>query len=219
MRCLAAPLLLMWCCELQRQVAARKIITDQSRGAESDRKPFLATYPGTSFMINENAMLRDKMPLAMSLASKLVWQRNVFWIEYQDVAQEGLIGYLEAARRYQTGNASLNSYAMERCNGAMLDAIRPPRSACRVHENALCELDAAEHVQGSDGSELINALALKKIYAAFDLLPDQLRDVMKLIYIDDLTMFQAGAEMGLTEGRVSQIHKKALKILRNRYGK
>lgn len=170
-------------------------------------------------MINENAMLRDKMPLAMSLASKLVWQRNVFWIEYQDVAQEGLIGYLEAARRYQTGNASLNSYAMERCNGAMLDAIRPPRSACRVHENALCELDAAEHVQGSDGSELINALALKKIYAAFDLLPDQLRDVMKLIYIDDLTMFQAGAEMGLTEGRVSQIHKKALKILRNRYGK
>ena len=155
----------------------------------------------------------------MSLASKLVWQRNVFWIEYQDVAQEGLIGYLEASRRYQSGDASLNSYAMNRCNGAMLDAIRPPRSACRVHENALCELEAAEHVQGSDSRELINALALKKIYAAFDLLPDQLRDVMKFIYVDDLTMFQVGAEMGLTEGRVSQIHKKAVKILRNKYGK
>lgn len=164
-------------------------------------------------------MLREKMPLAMSLASKLVWQRNVFWTEYQDVAQEGLIGYLEASRRYQPGDASLNSYAMSRCNGAMLDAIRPPRSECRMPENMLCELDAAEHVQGSDGSELINALTLKKIYAAFDLLPDQQRDVMKLIYIDDLTMFQAGAQMGLTEGRVSQIHKKALRILRNKYGK
>lgn len=170
-------------------------------------------------MIDEETMLRDKISLAMSLASKLVWQRNVFWIEYQDVAQEGLIGYLEAARRYQPGDASLNSYAMERCTGAMLDAIRPPRSACRVHENALCELETAEYVHSSDGSELINALALKKIYAAFDLLPDQLRDVMKLIYIDDLTMFQAGEEIGITEGRVSQIHKKALKILRNRYGK
>lgn len=190
-------------------------------GAELDRKPLLATHPGTIFMIDEETLLREKMPLAMSLASKLVWQRNVFWIEYQDVAQEGLIGYLRAARRHieNPGDASLNSYAMNRCTGAMLDAIRPPRSACRVHENALCELEAAENVHGSDGSELINALALKKIYAAFDLLPDQLRDVMRLIYIDDLTMFQAGAEMGLTEGRVSQIHKKALRILRNRYGK
>ena len=35
---------------------------------------------------------------------------------------------------------------------------------------------------------------------------------MKLIYIDDLTMFQAGAQMGLIEGRVSQIHKKLLEF-------
>lgn len=169
-------------------------------------------------MTDEEKMLREKMPLAMSLASKLIWQRNVFWIEYQDVAQEGLIGYLEAARRYQPGDASLNTYAMDRCNGAMLDAIRPPRSACRMPENVLCELDAADHVQSSDGSELINALALQKIYAAFDLLPDQLRDVLKLIYIDDLSMLEAGAKIGVSEGRISQLHKKAIKILRNRYG-
>ena len=170
-------------------------------------------------MTDEEKMLREKMPLAMSLASKLVWQRNVFWIEYQDVAQEGLIGYLEAARRYRPGAASLNSYAMERCSGAMLDAIRPPRSECRMPENVLCELDAAEHVQCSDGSELINALALQKIYYAFGLLPDKMRDVMRLIYDDDLSILEVGERMGLSEGRVSQIHKKAIKILRNRYGR
>lgn len=169
-------------------------------------------------MTEEEKMLREKMPLAMSLASKLVWQRNVFWVEYEDVAQEGLIGYLEAARRYQTGAASLNSYAMERCNGAMLDAIRPPRSECRMPENVLCDLDAAEHVQSGDGSELINALALQKIYYAFGLLPDQMRDVMRMIYEDDLSMLEVGERIALSEGRVSQIHKKAIKILRDRYG-
>jgi RNA polymerase sigma factor (sigma-70 family) len=167
---------------------------------------------------DEEKMLREKMPLAMSLASKLVWQRNVFWIEYQDVAQEGLIGYLEASRRYQPGDASLNTYAMDRCNGAMLDAIRPPRSACRMPDSALCELESAEHVQSSDGSELINALALQKIYYAIGLLPEKMRDVMRLIYEDDLSMLEAGERIGVSEGRVSQIHKKAIKILRDRYG-
>ena len=38
------------CCDLQTQGAALKVIAvnDQSRGAESDRKPLLATHPGTS---------------------------------------------------------------------------------------------------------------------------------------------------------------------------
>lgn len=170
-------------------------------------------------MTEEEKMLRDKMPLAMSLASKLVWQRNVFWIEYQDVAQEGLIGYLEASRRYQPGDASLNTYAMDRCNGAMLDAIRPPRSSIRVDERSMCELDDALDVAGDDGRKWADAIAIKQIYAAFDLLPDQQRDVMRLIYIDDFNMLDAGKTLGVTEGRVSQIHKAAIRKLREKYGR
>lgn len=171
-------------------------------------------------MIDEETLLREKMPLAMSLASKLVWQRNVFWIEYQDVAQEGLIGYLRAARRHieNPGDASLNSYAMNRCTGAMLDAIRPPRSACRVDERSMCELDDALDVAGEDGRKWADAIAVKQIYAAFDLLPDQQRDVMRLIYIDDFNMLDAGKTLGVTEGRVSQIHKAAIKNLKEKYG-
>jgi len=169
-------------------------------------------------MIDEETILREKMPLAMFLASKLVWQRNVFWIEYQDVAQEGLIGYLEASRRYQPGDASLNTYAMDRCNGAMLDAIRPPRSSIRIDDRSMCCLDDALDVAGEDGRKWSDAIAVKQIYAAFDLLPDQQRDVMRLIYIDECNMFDAGKALGVTEGRVSQIHKAAIKKLREKYG-
>ena len=169
-------------------------------------------------MTDEEKMLREKMPLAMSLASKLVWQRNVFWIEYQDVAQEGLIGYLEASRRYQPGDASLNTYAMDRCNGAMLDAIRPPRGSARIDERSMCSLDDALDVAGDDGRKWSDAIAIKQIYAAFDLLPDQQRDVMRLIYIDGLQNRETAQELGISEGRVSQIHKAAIKKLRKKYG-
>lgn len=172
-------------------------------------------------MINEDALIRAKIPLAISMAARLVWQRRVSHIDYKDVAQEGLIGYLNAARRHieNPGAATLNTYAMRRMCGAMIDAVRPPRSDCKMPENVLCELDDAINIAGSDGNEIINALALQKIYYAFGLLPDQMRDVMQLIYIDDLTMLQAGEELGLSEGRISQIHKKAIAILRRRYGK
>jgi RNA polymerase sigma factor FliA len=60
-------------------------------------------------------------------------------------------------------------------------------------------------------SELRDILA-----RALDELPERDREVMALYYVEELTMKQVGAVLGVGEGRVSQIHSAVLVRLRSR---
>lgn len=182
------------------------------------------TTPAPSFEINEDALIRAKMPMALSMAAKLAWQWRINWIDYHDIAQEGLIGYLRAMRRYaeNPGDASLNTYAMKRMIGAMIDSVTDPyreeNKNKRIPNFAICDLDDALDIAGDDGRKWSDGIAIKQLYSAFQSLPEQQRDVMRLLYVDDLTMLEAGNKIGVTESRVSQIHKAAIKKLREKYG-
>lgn len=182
------------------------------------------TTPAPSFGVDEDALIRAKMPMALSMAAKLAWQWRINWIDYHDIAQEGLIGYLRAARRYieSPGAASLNTYAMKRMIGAMIDSVTDPyreeNKNKRIPSFAICDLDAALDAAGDDGRKWSDGIVIKQLYSAFESLPDQQRDVMRLLYVDDLTMLEVGNKVGVTEGRVSQIHKAAIKKLREKYG-
>lgn len=186
-----------------------------------NRSGALTQQVSAATSIDENALILAKMPMALSIAAKLAWQWRINWIDYHDIAQEGLIGYLRAARRHieNPGSASLNTYAMKRMIGAMIDSATDPlRGNKRIPHYAVCDMDDALDVSGDDGRKWPDSIAIKQIYAAFDLLPNQQRDVMQLIYIDGLTARDAGLKLCLTEGRISQIHKSAIKKLREKYG-
>lgn len=181
-------------------------------------------FPATNFVADEDALIRAKIPIVLSIASKLVWKWNVSWIDYLDIAQEGLIGYLRAARRHteNPGAASLNTYAMRRTIGAMIDSISDPYRSenknKRIPNFAMCDLDDALDIAGDDGRRWCDSIAIKQIYAAFDSLPIRQRDVMRFIYVDGLTQIETAKATGRTEGSVSQLHKAAIEKLRKKYG-
>jgi len=54
----------------------------------------------------------------------------------------------------------------------------------------------------------------KRVMAAIDSLPPRERKVIGLYYYGDVTMKQIGAEIGVNESRVSQLHARAIKRLR-----
>ena len=195
-------------------------------------------------------------------------------IDVGDLVQDGVIGLIDAAHRFDEGRGiKFETFAERRIRGAMIDALRRdawPRGVRRVrreleaarealrrelgYEPSLADLAARV---GSDEKRLgrtivrINTIestsplatgenvdeaclppalvpsepeqpdkALEKsevrerVHAAIAALPPRERKVISLYYYGEVTMKQIGAEIGVNESRVSQLHARAIKRLR-----
>lgn len=199
-------------------------------------------------------------------------------IDLGDLVQDGVIGLIDAARRFEESRGiKFETFAERRVRGAMIDALRKdawPRGVRRVrreleaarerlrlslgHEPSLADLAAAV---GSDEERLgkvivrINTIeqtsplscaenidesqlpavmvpveserpdvayerkeVQDRVMAAVDSLPPRERRVVALYYYGEVTMKEIGAELGVNESRVSQLHARALRRLREALG-
>jgi len=199
-------------------------------------------------------------------------------IDVGDLVQNGVIGLIDAAHRFDEDRGiKFETFAERRVRGAMIDALRRdawPRGVRRQrreldaarealrrelgHEPSMADLAArvgsdekrlsrtivrintiestspmatGDHV---DGSSLPPALvpsepdspdeAYEKletrnhVRAAIQSLPWRERKVIGLYYYGEVTMKQIGAEIGVNESRVSQLHARAIRRLRDALG-
>lgn len=199
-------------------------------------------------------------------------------IELNDLVQDGMLGLIDAAYRFdEERGIKFETFAERRVRGAMIDALRRdawPRGVRRQRreleaareelrrelgaEPSLADLaarvgsdearlgrtivrintiestsplSAAENV---DGSTLPPALVPSeppqpdrayeeievrdRVRAAIASLPARERKVVGLYYYAEATMKQIGAEIGVNESRVSQLHARAIQRLRKALG-
>jgi RNA polymerase sigma factor for flagellar operon FliA len=199
-------------------------------------------------------------------------------IDLGDLVQDGVIGLIDAAHRFDdTRGIKFETFAERRIRGAMIDALRKdawPRGVRRVrreleaareklraelgHEPSLADLAAAV---GSDEKRLgktivrINTIESTSPYSSGDQVDDQqlpavlmpaeperpdavyeqteMRErvrkavatlpareqrVIALYYYGEVTMKEIGQELGVNESRVSQLHARALRRLRDALG-
>jgi RNA polymerase sigma factor for flagellar operon FliA len=199
-------------------------------------------------------------------------------IELGDLVQDGMLGLIDAAYRYDEARGiKFETFAERRVRGAMIDALRRdawPRGVRRQRreleaareelrrelgaEPSLADLaarvgsdearlgrtiirintiestsplSAGENV---DGATLPAALVPSeppspdrayedrevrdRIRAAIALLPPRERKVIGRYYYGEATMKQIGAEIGVNESRVSQLHARAIQRLRKALG-
>ena len=195
-------------------------------------------------------------------------------IDIGDLVQDGVIGLIDAAHRFdETRGIKFETFAERRIRGAMIDALRKdawPRGVRRQrreleaareelrrelgHEPSLADLAAK---MGSDEKRLgrtivrINAIestsplannenldesslptalipsepeqpdvayerneTRARVQAAIASLPPREQKVIGLYYYGEATMKQIGAEIGVNESRVSQLHARAIRRLR-----
>ena len=199
-------------------------------------------------------------------------------IDLSDLVQDGVIGLIDAAHRFDDSRGiKFETFAERRIRGAMIDALRKdawPRGVRRVrreleaareklraslgHEPSLADLaqevgsdekrlgktivrintiestspfSSAENV---DGTQLPAVMVpaeperpdvqyerdevKMRVRSAIATLPPREQRVIALYYYNEVTMKDIGAELGVNESRVSQLHARAIRRLREALG-
>jgi RNA polymerase sigma factor for flagellar operon FliA len=226
---------------------------------------------------SENRRVVAGLPFVESLARRMAASMPNS-IDIGDLVQDGVIGLIDAAHRFDEGRGiKFETFAERRVRGAMIDALRRdawPRGVRRQrreldaarealrrelgHEPSLADLAArvgsdekrlsrtivrintiestsplatGEHM---DESSLPAALVpsepdspdaayekletRERVRAAIQSLPLREQRVIGLYYYGEVTMKQIGAEIGVNESRVSQLHARAIRRLRDALG-
>jgi RNA polymerase sigma factor for flagellar operon FliA len=223
--------------------------------------------------LHESQRVVAGLPFVEALARRLAASMP-HSIDMGDLVQDGVMGLIDAARRFDEGRGiKFETFAERRVRGAMIDALRReawPRGVRRVrreleaaretlrrelgHEPSIADLAAKV---GSDEKRLgrtivrINTIestsplanvdrvdeaslpavlvpsepeapdsayerseVKERIRSAMATLPARERRLVSLYYFGDVTMKDIGAELGVNESRVSQLHARAIQRLR-----
>jgi RNA polymerase sigma factor for flagellar operon FliA len=226
---------------------------------------------------SQNRRIVSGLPFVESLARRMAASMPNS-IDIGDLVQDGVIGLIDAAHRFDEDRGiKFETFAERRVRGAMIDALRRdawPRGVRRQrreldaarealrrelgHEPSLADLAArvgsdekrlsrtivrintiestsplatGEHM---DESSLPAALVpsepdspdaayekletRERVRAAIQSLPLREQRVIGLYYYGEVTMKQIGAEIGVNESRVSQLHARAIRRLRDALG-
>jgi RNA polymerase sigma factor for flagellar operon FliA len=199
-------------------------------------------------------------------------------IDLSDLVQDGVIGLIDAAHRFDDSRGiKFETFAERRIRGAMIDALRKdawPRGVRRVrreleaareklraslgHEPSLADLAQAvgsdekrlgktivrintiestspfSNADSVDESQLPAVLVpaeperpdlqyerdevKARVRNAIGTLPPREQRVIALYYYNEVTMKDIGAELGVNESRVSQLHARAIRRLREALG-
>jgi RNA polymerase sigma factor for flagellar operon FliA len=221
----------------------------------------------------ENPRVVASIPFVEQLARRVA-ATMPHSIDIGDLVQDGVIGLIDAADRFDEGRGiKFETFAERRIRGAMIDALRKdawPRGVRRqrreleaAREELRRELGAEPSLadlaakMGSDEKRLsrtivrINAIestsplannenldestlpaalipsepekpdtayerneTKERVRAAIASLPVREQKVISLYYYGEATMKQIGAEIGVNESRVSQLHARAIRRLR-----
>lgn len=138
---------------------------------------------------NEEKLIRQHMGLVRSQALRLL-ARLPASIELDDLMQAGLMGLLDAVRRYtEQANAQFETYAITRIRGAMLDELRSQdwlsrsaRSKARRLEQAVQRL---RHELGHEPDEHAIAQELQLSLADYRQLLTEISG-MQILHVEDL---------------------------------
>jgi RNA polymerase sigma factor for flagellar operon FliA len=224
--------------------------------------------------VKENPRVLASLPFVEQLARRVA-ATMPHSIDIGDLIQDGVIGLIDAAHRFdESRGIKFETFAERRIRGAMIDALRKdawPRGVRRqrreleaareqLRRELGCEPSLADLAakMGSDekrlGRTIVRIHTIEstsplasgenldestlpaallpsepeqpdtayeksetkdRIRAAIESLPAREQKVIGLYYYQEATMKQIGAEIGVNESRVSQLHARAIRRLRD----
>ena len=171
----------------------------------------LAMYTQVQSGVDGNALVAQHAPLLKRIAYHLI-SRLPPSVQVEDLIQAGMIGLLEAAKKYDpTQGASFETYAGIRIRGAMMDEIRrsdwTPRS---VHRKSRQLAEVVREIENREGREARDDEVVKALGCSADEYHHMLQDATtsRVLSLED--MFSPGEErdegfLGATDGPLDEL--------------
>jgi RNA polymerase sigma factor (sigma-70 family) len=126
------------------------------------------------------------------------------FVEYDDLFSAGVLGLVDAIDKFDSGkNVKFETYASYRIRGAMIDYVRRLKIVDTV---CLDDVDIK--------SDNLIHLEYFDLYRALDLLTEQEKKTIILHYFKNVSINEISKILKVSQSRTSQIHKSALKKIK-----
>ena len=152
--------------------------------------------------MNKEKIVTEYLPLVRSIAAKY----NKLRIPQEDLEQEGMIGLLKAANKYEKNRgAKFSTYATYWIKKYILAAVDKEK------KHSLNSTNLNEEITKDKKAAAIKAVT------NFDLpsdMPENEKTVLTMLFQDELTLKEIAEELGISRERVRQIKEKGLRRMR-----
>ena len=152
--------------------------------------------------MNKEKVVKEYLPLVRSIATKY----NKLGIPHEDLEQEGMIGLLEAADKYEEDKgAKFSTYATYWIKKYILAAVDKEK------KHSLNSTNLNEEITKDK-----KAISIKQT-ENFDLssdMPENEKTVLTMLFQDELTLKEIAEELGISRERVRQLKEKGLRRMR-----
>lgn len=175
-------------------------------------------YTEVQQQVDGNALVTQHAPLLKRIAYHLI-SRLPPSVQVEDLIQAGMIGLLEAAKKYDPNQgASFETYAGIRIRGAMMDEIRrsdwTPRS---VHRKTRQVAEVVREIENREGREARDEEVVEAMGITHEEYHRMLKDATtsRVLSLDD--MFNPGEErddgiLGQHESPLDELHREDFKL-------
>lgn len=149
--------------------------------------------------------------------------------DLDDYRQDAWLGLIQAEQRFEpdTG-AQLKTFARGRIRGAIIDGIRQRHffgvRASRTHRDLVTiSLDAplapAPQLQYTPDpdADIAREERIRAVRAALDALPDPQAQILRMHYLEEITLVEIARRLGMSLSNASRIHVQALRMFRGRW--
>ena len=173
------------------------------------------------------------MKLVRQIAASVA-RRLPTHIERDELVSLGALGWVEARTRFDAARGvPFAGFAAQRIRGAILDGLRASDTlsrgerkrakadheptAPRIFSDDALVAAAVTPEAGADG-EMMQEELLEELRAALATLPERDRYIVQRHFIDEVSLKNIGAELGVTESRICQLVSRAVARLRDCFG-
>lgn len=153
--------------------------------------------------MNEEKLIQENIPLVKKIAG----QYSGLGIPFEDLVQEGMVGILEAAKRFREDKgAKFSTYAVFWIKKQILQAIEQEKKA------SFNSSELIDHLH--EDKKQTREFDKKKRLVLPETMPALEKKILILLYEEEWTLREIATEFNLSREKIRQLKEKGLRRLR-----